>query len=96
MGLETCRANILHHSCQITGTDYKDHSQPHIENLVHFPLGHLAVLLKKLKHRKDGPGFTPDSRLQSLGNDTWDVAPETAARDVNGSVKPACQLQQQR
>jgi hypothetical protein len=75
--------------------DDRDHSDSHVEHLVHFLAINLSVLADKSEDFRDAPAPSINDRVAIFWEDTWDVIDQSASRDMgkaaNQSMRDFCQ-----
>ena len=62
------------------------HSDTHVEDIEHFPVGNLAIFLKETEDWKNLPAAFLDLYAHALVKDTRYVLVESASRDVSHTV----------
>ena len=68
----------------------RNHSDTHVEDLIHFARGHVAFFLQKFENPRHWPRFRFDHCVAILWQDARQIIDQPAAGDVRETFNHSC------
>lgn len=85
-GAVALSANEFEDGVGVVGADGEDHSDAHVEDVIHFVFGDLAESLQPAESGRDSPAVTVEDHVDGFGKNSFGVFEETTTGDVGDTV----------